>query len=113
MRNEGGFALLTVLLTLIGVTALAAAAFVLSYSDNRVSQNDTSSLEAFPAANAGLYEYLGTQEDTSATTAGTATVNAAAITDLRTDAVCNDRVLRGECTAVGVDPTTGGPLTQV
>ena len=62
-RNEGGFALLTVLLTLIGVTALAAAGFVLSNTDNRVSQNHTSSLEAFLTANAGLYEYLGTHKD--------------------------------------------------
>ncbi len=78
MRNEGGFALLTVLLTLIGVTALAAAGFVLSHSDNRVSQNHASSLEAFLTANAGLYEYLGTQKDgeTARTyTYGTGTAN--------------------------------------
>ena len=78
VRNEGGFALLTVLLTLIGVTALAAAGFVLSYTDNRVSQNHASSLEAFLTANAGLYEYLGTQKDgeTAQTYAyGTGTAN--------------------------------------
>jgi hypothetical protein len=78
VRNEGGFALLMALLTLIGLTALAAAGFVLSNTDNRVSQNHTSSLEAFLTANAGLYEYLGTQSDgeTAQTyTYGTGTAN--------------------------------------
>ncbi len=67
-----------VLLTLIGLTALAAAGFVLSNTDNRVSQNHASSLEAFLTANAGLYEYLGTQKDgkTAQTyTYGTGTAN--------------------------------------
>ncbi len=78
VRNDGGFALLMVLLTLIGLTALAAAGFVLSNTDNRVSQNHVSSLEAFLTANAGLYEYLGTQKDgeTAQTyTYGTGTAN--------------------------------------
>ncbi len=78
VRNEGGFALLMALLTLIGLTALAAAGFVLSNTDNRVSQNHVSSLEAFLTADAGLYEYLGTQRDgeTAQTyTYGTGTAN--------------------------------------
>ncbi len=81
VRNEGGFALLMVLLTLIGLTALAAAGFVLSNSDNRVSQNHASSLEAFLTANAGLYEYLGTRpngETAQTYTYGTGTADVSA-----------------------------------
>jgi hypothetical protein len=59
-KGEGGFALLTVLLTLVAMTALAAAGFALSDSDYRVSQNHRSSLQAFLASNAGLYDYMGT-----------------------------------------------------
>ena len=61
--GEAGFALLTVLLVLIGVTALASAGFVLSDADYRVSQNYRSSVESFLVANAGLYHYLGEPYD--------------------------------------------------
>ncbi len=61
-KDEGGFALLTVLLLLIGVTALASAGFLVSDSDYRVSQNHRSSVHAFLAANGGLYEYVGDQK---------------------------------------------------
>ncbi len=61
-KSEAGFALLTVLFVLIGVTAMASASFILSDSDYRVSQNHRSSVHAFLAANAGLYEYVGDQK---------------------------------------------------
>lgn len=64
--GQRGFALLTVLLTLIGVTALAAAGFLLTDSDYRAGQNDRASIDAFHTANAGLYQFLGTQSDTGA-----------------------------------------------
>jgi len=51
-----------VLFVLIGVTAMASAGFILSDSDYRVSQNHRSSVHAFLAANAGLYEYVGDQK---------------------------------------------------
>lgn len=68
-KNEAGFALLTVLLVLIGVTAMASAGFILSDLDYRVSQNHRSSVHAFLAANAGLYEYMGDQKTPDTTLA--------------------------------------------
>lgn len=59
-EGEGGFALLVALLTLVGLTALASAGFVLSETENDVSQNQLAAAYADQAANAGLFEYLGT-----------------------------------------------------
>ena len=86
-RNEDGFALVTVLLVLIGVTALATAGFVLSDSDYRASQNHRSSVHSFLAANGGLYEYVGSLKTASDTmkysyTTGDATVQGEQLLDL-------------------------------
>ncbi|MFQ5889700.1 MAG: hypothetical protein ACE5JR_06570 [Gemmatimonadota bacterium] len=77
--REGGFALLVSLLVLVGLTALATAGFLLSDADYRVSGNHQASAYADQVANAGLYEYLGSQAPgtdtlTYAFTNGTATV---------------------------------------
>lgn len=86
-ENEKGFALLTVLLVLIGLTALSAAGFVLSDSDYRASQNHRSSVHSFLSANGGLYEYVGDQKVATDTmkyayTTGVATVNGEQLLDL-------------------------------
>ena len=60
-RREGGFALLMTLLVLIGLTALATGGMVMSRQDLQVTRNHEASLNAFLSAEAGLYEYLGTQ----------------------------------------------------
>jgi len=89
-RGEGGFALLTVLLVLIGVTALASAGFILSDSDYRVSQNHRSSVHAFLSANGGLYEYIGDRRNadsmlTYTYTTGQASVEGEQLLDLGND----------------------------
>lgn len=74
--GEGGFALLTVILVLVGFTALATAGFMLSGGDLRVSENLHASTRAYFAANAGLYQYMGTRavpSDTQTYTYGNAT----------------------------------------
>lgn len=89
-KGEQGFALLAVLLVLIGVTALAAAGFALSDSDYRVSQNHRSSVHAFLSANGGLYEYLALRRDADSTlvytyTTGQAIVEGEQLLDLGDD----------------------------
>ena len=86
-KHEAGFALLTVLFVLIGVTAIASAGFILADSDYRVSQNHRSSVHAFLAANGGLYEYVGDQKKpdvkrTYAYTTGDADVGPQQLLDL-------------------------------
>jgi hypothetical protein len=86
-RGESGFALITVLLVLIGVTALATAGFVLSDSDYRASQNHRSSVHSFLSANGGLYEYVGSLKVATDTmdysyTTGDATVQGEQLLDL-------------------------------
>lgn len=86
-KHEAGFALLTVLFVLIGVTAVASAGFILADADYRVSQNHRSSVHAFLAANGGLYEYVGDQKKpdvkrTYAYTTGDADVGPQQLLDL-------------------------------
>lgn len=59
--GEGGFALIAALLTLVGITALATAGFLVSDGDYRVAVNHRSSVTAFYASDAGRNEYMGTQ----------------------------------------------------
>lgn len=58
--DEGGFALIVVLLCLVGLTALATAGFLGSGSEHRISQNHRATVAAFYAADAGLQTYLAT-----------------------------------------------------
>lgn len=111
-KNEAGFALLTVLFVLIGVTAMASAGFILSDSDYRVSQNHRSNVHAFLAANAGLYEYVGDQKtpDTKlayAYTTGGADVGPQQLLDLG-----DGRVLYRIASQATYDAPEGGTATH-
>jgi hypothetical protein len=57
-RDNSGFALATVLLALLALTAISTAGFLLSRTDLRISENHRSSIEAFYMADAGLADYL-------------------------------------------------------
>lgn len=59
-NGQEGFALILVLFVLVGLTAMATAGFVATDSEYQVSENHSSNVHALNAANAGLYEYLGT-----------------------------------------------------
>lgn len=58
-RLEGGFALVAVLLVLIGLSGLAAAGFLISGTDYQINQNHRASVKAFYVADAGLDHFLG------------------------------------------------------
>lgn len=58
-RDEAGFALVVALLTLIGVTVLASAGYLLSRTDYRINQSHRAATQAFYVADAGLERYLG------------------------------------------------------
>lgn len=58
-RDEAGFALLVALVTLIGVSLLAAAGYLLSRADYRINQSHRAATQAFYVADAGLQRYLG------------------------------------------------------
>ncbi len=67
LRNERGSVLLIVLVTLVGITALAAAGLVITDTELRSSENQEAGTTAFYIADAGLQQYLGTR-DTATTT---------------------------------------------
>ena len=67
LRNERGSVLLIVLVTLVGITALAAAGMVITDTELRSSENQEAGTNAFYIADAGLQQYLGTR-DTATTT---------------------------------------------
>ncbi len=58
-RTEGGFALVAVLLVLLGLSGLAAAGYLVSGTDYRINQNHRASVKAFYVADAGLDHFLG------------------------------------------------------
>lgn len=58
VAEESGFALLVALLTLVGLTALASAGFLLSDAEYDVNRSHQASVRAFYAANSGLAEYM-------------------------------------------------------
>jgi hypothetical protein len=85
--SQGGFALIIVLVALVGVTALAGAGLMMSDSDLRMSQNSRAVTHAFYTANAGLHEYLATERDgedtiTYSYTSGAATVEGRKLLDV-------------------------------
>lgn len=85
--DEGGFALLTALLVLVGLTALTAGGFMMSDTERRVSASYEAGVQAFYAANSGLEQYLGTQVGTPGSASysfsrGTAEVGATKLLDL-------------------------------
>jgi hypothetical protein len=89
--NERGSALLIVLVTLVGLTALAAAGMVLTETQLRASENQEAGTNAFYAADAGLQQYLGMRigvtTDTFTYASGSAVVQAEKLLDLPVDRV--------------------------
>lgn len=63
-RSEGGFALIVALLSLVGLTALATAGFLVADADYDVAQNHRAAVRAFYVADAGLKEFVATQRGT-------------------------------------------------
>lgn len=57
--DQQGYILLATLLVLLGLTAVAAAGFLLSRADYEVNQSHRASTQAFYVADAGLERYLG------------------------------------------------------
>lgn len=58
-RDRDGFALVAVLMVLLGVSALAAAGFLAANTDYRINQSHRAAQKAFYVADAGLDHYLG------------------------------------------------------
>lgn len=56
----GGFSLAAVLLTLVSLSFLAVAGFMVALGDHRVSQAGVASVQAFYAADSGLSSVVGT-----------------------------------------------------
>jgi len=56
----GGYSLVAVLLTLVGLSFLAIAGFMLAVGDLRVTRSEVASAHAFYAADSGLNAVLGT-----------------------------------------------------
>lgn len=64
-RNEGGFALLTVLCILFLITLMALGAFSTSDSDRAIASNNTYNNQAYYAAEAGINRALGMLYDST------------------------------------------------
>ncbi len=112
IRSERGSALLIVLVTLVGLTALAAAGMVLTETQLRASENQEAGTNAFYAADAGLQQYLGTRveatsTDTFAYAAGTTVVEGEKMLDLP-----NDRVLYRVRAVSSYAPPEGGTASR-
>lgn len=58
-RAQQGFALVSVLITLVALTALATGGFLISNSDYQVAQNHTAGSRAFQTADAAAHHHLG------------------------------------------------------
>jgi hypothetical protein len=76
-REERGAALMIVIVALVGLTVLGAAGLTMTTSDIRHSENVEASIEAFYAADAGLFQYFGSKAD--GTTADTFTVGSSTV----------------------------------
>jgi hypothetical protein len=112
VSNERGAALMIVLVTLVGLTALAAAGMLITETDLRASQNHEASTTAFYAADAGLQEYLGrkfeaTETDTFTYLAGSTIVDGTKMLDLP-----HDRVLYRVRSASSYTPPEGGTASR-
>lgn len=112
MRTERGSALLIVLVTLVGLTALAAAGMVLTETQIRASENQAAGTNAFYAADAGLQQYLGSNvedasTDTFAYAAGTTVVEGEKMLDLP-----SDRVLYRVRSVSSYTPPEGGTASR-
>jgi hypothetical protein len=59
LLGDEGFALVAVLMLLIGLSALAAAGYLSSDTDYRITQNHRASQRAFYVADAGLEHFMG------------------------------------------------------
>ncbi|MDX1579971.1 MAG: hypothetical protein R3266_15915 [Gemmatimonadota bacterium] len=57
---SGGFALVSVLILLVVLTGLAAAGFLVSNGEYRISQAHAAGSRAFHTADAAMYEHMGT-----------------------------------------------------
>ena len=58
--DPAGYSLVAVLLTLVSLSFLAVAGFMVAMGDYRVAQNETASVLAFYSADSGLNTVLGT-----------------------------------------------------
>lgn len=61
-RNEGGFALILVLIALVGLTTLGVGGWLLSDSGYKASRAHRTSTQAYYLANTGLERFLGTHQ---------------------------------------------------
>lgn len=68
--QEGGFALIASLLTLIVLSVIAAAGFVTSQTEVQVSRNHSTSVTAFYVADAALNDYLAANDTAVASSQG-------------------------------------------
>lgn len=60
--GERGFALLVALLAIVGLTAMATGGFLLSNTDTKMTRSYGAATTAFYMADAGLKQFLGTQD---------------------------------------------------
>lgn len=65
--DRRGFALLVSLIAIVGLTALATGGFFLADSERQTATNHHAAVEAYHLANAGLSEYLGSNNGEPAT----------------------------------------------
>lgn len=112
VANERGAALLIVLVSLVGLTALAAAGMLISETELRASQNQEASTNAFYAADAGLQQFLASKleaigTDTFTYEAGTAVVEGTKMLDLP-----HDRVLYRVLSRSTYEPPEGGTASR-
>jgi hypothetical protein len=100
-----------VLVALVGLTALAAAGMVLTETQLRASENQQAGASAFYAADAGLQQYLASNDgatvDTFTYTEGTAIVEGEKVLDLP-----NDRVLYRVRSTSTYAPPQGGTASR-
>lgn len=86
-RAEQGFALVTILIMLVALTALATGGFLVSNTDLRVSQSHTAGVRAFQTADAAMQDHMGTVKRGNHTVsysyaAGAATVSGTQLLDI-------------------------------
>jgi hypothetical protein len=115
LRNERGSVLLIVLVTLVGITALAAAGMVITDTELRASQNQVAGTTAFYLADAGLQQYLGTRDSATATdtftySAGSTVVEGVKLLDAPTQN--SDNVLYRVRSVSAYTPPEGGSSSR-
>lgn len=112
VSGEQGAALVLVLVTLVGLTAMAAAGLVVTGNDLSVSENASAATRAFLAAEHGVESYLGssasgTSAQTYATADGTVTV-----TPTRLVVLDDGRVIYRVTSVATFPQARGGDVTR-